>query len=74
MDETRSELGFWVALVGGLFFTYNGSVAVVTKMAHAGRGRVLRGEDAILYGWIALMVGVVLLLFALMRFLESRRS
>ncbi|MBC8138029.1 MAG: hypothetical protein H8F28_19280 [Fibrella sp.] len=72
MDETRSELSFWLALLGGLFFTYNGSVALITKVAHTGRGGILKGEDAALYGWIVLVIGVMMLLFALVRFLVSR--
>ncbi|MBC7806321.1 MAG: hypothetical protein H7145_09235 [Akkermansiaceae bacterium] len=73
MDETRSEVAFWVALFGGLFFTYNSSAALLTNVARAGRGRLLQGEDAVVYGWIVLMIGVTMLLFALMRFIAIRQ-
>ena len=76
MDDSTQELHFWFALIAGLFLTYQGASALVTKVAHAGRGGRLHleGQDAVLFGWVALVAGIALLLFALVRFLENRRN
>lgn len=72
MDEPRRDIGFWVALLGGAYLTYNGGSALLTRAAYTGKGGALRGEDAMIYGWVVLIVGVFLLIYALVRGVSNR--
>ena len=75
MDDSRQEILACVGLAGGVYLLYQGIVAWSTKVAHVGRGMLtLQNNDAMVFGWVAFVAGVVLLLIAGSHFWKQYRS